>query len=193
MNLPRLFTAALLLLAAGLPAHAQTSRIRVSDAAAPPPLSAATLSTNYRLTLAAKSGEKALGEVSVLTCAKAIDASGMLEKPADGALPATQLSLRGTLAEEEGGALLLTYSFAVNAPVIQSTSSFAGSSAKRQEAEAKAGEAKPETPRTTVTSIINFRDNLSSGAVRVKAGKTYELVTTAGVVYSLTISAEPLK
>jgi len=198
MNLARLFSAALILLAAGPSAHAQAQALaprRLSnDAPAPPSLSAPTLSSNYRLTLAAKSGDKALGAVSVLTCSKSIDASGMLDKPADENLPAAMLSLRGTLMEEEGGALLLNYSFGVSTPVVsQMMTSSAALSVKRQEADAKAGDAKVESPRGTVSSTISFRDYTSSGSVRVKAGSTYELVTMAGVVYSLTISPEPLK
>ncbi|MCX6847396.1 MAG: hypothetical protein NTY98_00590 [Verrucomicrobia bacterium] len=198
MNLARLLPAALILLAVGPSAHAQQSRRATNEAPAPSSLTAETLSTNYRLTLAAKSGDKALGEISVLTCARKIDASGMLDKPADDTLPSTLLSIQGTLTEQEGGALMLAYSFGVSTPVVSQTMSFGGSSAKRTEADAKAGDAKaaaearPEQ-RGSVSSVITYRDHLSSGSVRVKAGSSYDLVTMAGVVYSLTITPEAQK
>ncbi|WP_395738862.1 hypothetical protein [Prosthecobacter sp.] len=200
----RLLSFAALLLAAGLPAAHAQSRLRVpGEPPAAAPVSAATLSTNYRLTLAAKSGEKALGQISLLTCARTIDASGMLDKPADEALPAAMLSLRGTLTEEEGGALLLNYTFGLSTPVVSKTMTSAmGASAKRAEPDAKAAadananenaSAKPEPPRAASTSLISYRDSASSGALRMKPGSTYELVTMAGVVYSLTLVPEPLK
>ncbi len=199
MNPARLLSAALILLAAGTSAHAQVPRRTSNEAPAPEPLSAAILSTNYRLTLAAKSGDKALGEISVLTCSKNIEASGMLDLPADIEHPSTLLSIRGTLTEQEGGALMLAYSFGVNTPLVsQSMSTFGGSAAKRPEADAKPGDAKaaaepkPEM-RGNVSSSITYKDHNTSGSVRVKAGSTYELVTMAGVVYSLTISPEPQK
>jgi hypothetical protein len=196
----RLVTATLLLAASLTAAHAQTGRRVVADAPAAAPLSSAMLSTNYRITLAANSGEKELGQISVLTCARSIEASGMMTKPADDVLPAASLSLRGTLTEEEGGALLLSYTFGLSSPVISQTLT---SGAKRPEADAKAGDAKaaadananakPEPPRFASTSIISYRDSSSSGALRMKPGNTYELVTMAGVVYSLTLAPEPLK
>jgi hypothetical protein len=123
----------------------------------------------------------------------------MIRKTADEPMPATTLTLRGKLAEQEGGALLLTYTFGVSIPVVsQSVSTFGGTSAKRPEADAKPGDgkaaadAKPE-PRGSYSTSISYRDHFSNGALRVKPGSTYELVTMAGVVYSLTISPEPQK
>lgn len=197
MNLARILPAALILLAASQHAQAELGR------SAPPSQATPALSTNYRLKLAAKSGDKALGEISLLTCAPAIDASGFLDKPADEALPATTLTLRGKIEEQEGGALLMTYTFGVSTPEVSRTMPFAGAAAKRPEPEAKTGESKagdaraaaearPE-PRGPFTSVISYRDHFSTGALRMKPGSTYELLTMAGVVYSLTLSPEPQK
>lgn len=182
MNLAHLLPA-VLLLAASLPAQAELGR------SAPPPQSTPALSTNYRLKLAAKSGDKTLGEISLLTCAPAIDASGFLEKLADETLPPTTLTLRGKIAEQEGGTLLVTYTFGLSTPVVSQT---VLPPAKRPEADAKTADGKPE-PRGNVSSIISFRDHFTSGALRMKPGSTYELVTMAGTVYSLTLSPEPQK
>ncbi len=194
MNLTHLL-AAVALLGFTQSAYSQASRKLSSDGAPPPPLSAPTLSTNYRLTLTAKSGDKALGEISVLTCASAIEASGFLTKQADD-IAATTLSIRGTLTEQEGGSLMLSYTFGVVIPVVsQSLSTYSGSSSQRSAAGSKTGdtkadaEARPES-RGTVSRTISFKDCISSGALRVKAGNTYELVTMGGATYSLTISPE---
>ena len=198
MNLTRLFTA-VALLAITQAAHSQTPRKLPSDGAPPPPLSAPTLSSNYRLTLTAKSGDKALGEISVLTCSSAIEASGFLAKPADDIFPATTLSIRGTLTEQEGGSLMLGYTFGVVTPVVsQSMTNYSGSSSQRSGSGSKTGDAKADSdakpePRGNISRSFIYRDHISSGALRVKAGSTYELLTTGGVVYSLTISPEPQK
>ena len=182
MNLARILPA-VLLLATSLPAQAELSR------GAPPSQATPTLSTNYRLTLAAKSVDKALGEISLLTCSPVINASGLLDKPADATLPATTLTLRGEITEQEGGALLVTYTFGLSTPVVSQTVLLAP---KRAEADAKPADAKPES-RANVSSIISYRDHSSSGALRMKPGSTYELMTMAGTVYSLTLSPEPQK
>lgn len=183
MNLARILPAALILLTASQHAQAELGR------SAPPSQSTPALSTNYRLKLAAKSGDKALGEITLLTCAPAIDASGFLDKPADETLPATTLTLRGKIEEQEGGALLMTYTFGLSTPVVSQT---VLPPLKRAESDAKAADAKPE-PRGNVSSFISYRDHFSTGALRMKPGSTYELVTMAGVVYSLTLSPEPQK
>jgi hypothetical protein len=167
-------------------------------ASSPPSLSAPALSTNYRLALIAQSGDKSVGEISVLTCSSAIETSGYLIKPADQLMPATTLSLRGTLTEAEKGSLLFVYSFIVVTPVVsQSLMSMAsaaqrsGSDSKRSDA--KAGDETKPAPLGNVTMTFNYRDHASTGALRVKAGSTYELVSMGGITYSLKISAEPEK
>lgn len=181
MNLARTLPAAFIfLLASGLPARAELGR------SAPPSQAAPTLSTNYRLKLTANSGDKALGEISLLTCSPNIDASGFLDKPADATLPATTLTLRGKIAEQEGGALLVTYTFGLSTPVVSRTVL----PPRRAEAGAGATDAKAE-PRSAVTSMISYREHFSNGALRMQPGKSYELVTMAGTVYSLTLSPEP--
>ncbi len=190
--------AAVALLGITQSAYSQASRKIASDGAPPLPLSAPTLSTNYRLTLTAKSGDKALGEISVLTCSSAIEASGFLAKQADD-IAATTLSIRGTLTEQEGGSLMLGYTFGVVTPVVsQSLSSYSGSSSQRAGSGSKTAgskadsEATPE-PRGSVSRTFGSKDCVSSGALRVKAGSTYELVTMGGATYSITISPEPQK
>lgn len=183
MNFARILPAVLILLATSQHAQAELGR------SAPPSQSTPALSTNYRLKLAAKSGDKALGEISLLTCAPAIDASGFLDKPADETLPATTLTLRGKIAEQEGGTLLVSYTFGLSTPLVSQT---VLPPLKRAEPDAKAADAKPE-PRGNVSSSISYREHYANGALRMQPGKTYELMSMAGVVYSLTLSPDPLR
>ncbi|MBB5033334.1 hypothetical protein [Prosthecobacter vanneervenii] len=186
MKATRLLAAAFILTAASLHAQVQPARVpvRVGQSLAPASTTP-TLSTNYRLTLTAKSGDKSLGAVSQLTCSTGLEVSGFLDKPQEDSMPATTLSLHGKMAEQEDGTLLVTYHFGLSVPVVSSTTTSAP--AKSKDA---AGDKAEPAPQTTVFS---FRDHSSSGALRVRPGRSYELMTMAGVAYTLTISAEPQK
>ena len=63
-----------------------------------------TLSANYRITFSGKSGEEAIGELSVLTCSKKITLSG----PLSSSDTPTTFTITGTL-EEKDGLLILNY------------------------------------------------------------------------------------
>lgn len=178
MKATRLLAAAFLLMAASLHGQVQPARVpvRVGQSLAPASTTP-TLSTNYRLTLTAKSGDKSLGAVSQLTCSTTLEVSGFLDKPQEDSMPATTLSLYGKMAEQEDGTLLVTYHFGLSVPSVSRTTTSAE------------GKSEP-APHTTVFS---FRDHSSSGALRVRPGRSYELMTMAGVAYTLTISTDPLK
>lgn len=177
MKATRLLAAAFLLMAASLHAQAPRTGVAVPRQSLAPASTTPTLSTNYRLTLTAKSGDKPLGAVSQLTCSTTLEVSGFLDKPQEDSMPATTLSLHGKMAEQEDGTLLVTYHFGLSVPSVSRTTT---------SAEGKADPA----PQTTVFS---FRDHSSSGALRVRPGRSYELMTMAGVAYTLTISTDPLK
>lgn len=121
------------------------------------------LSSNFRLTFSGASGEKNLGQLSVLTSSPRVQVSG----PLSAEDPNTVFSIEGTLSEKEG-ALIFTYSirFTVRAQP------------------PAAGEGKP-MPQPSY-----FVDHTASGTLLMKPGEVYEVLKSGGNAYTVSISPE---
>lgn len=121
------------------------------------------LSSNFRLTFSGVSGEKNLGQLSVLTSSPRVQVSG----PLSAEDPNTIFSIEGTLSEKEG-ALIFTYS-------IQFT-------VRAQQPAAVGG-----TPGTQSTYYVEHR---VSGTLRMNPGEVYEVLKSGGNAYTVSISPE---
>lgn len=132
---------------------------------------ATTLGSNYRLNFAAISDEKPIGDISMLTCSSNLEVSGYLSKPTEETFPATSISVRGTLTEAEGGALVFGYAIALQVPYASST--------QRAAPDVKA-----------VMTTVSFANHTSSGTLLVKPGRSYNILKVGGVIYSVTITPE---
>ena len=144
-----------------------------ASAGLPPGMSLAQpselLPENYRLTFSGQSGEKRLGELSTLTCSPQITITGTLV-PEE--IPVI-FTVSGTLAEKDG-VVTFVYSIGFRIPIPAQTSQ-AGKDGER-----------------TVTNIV-YQDQQCSGALRMKPGRSYELLKAGGTTYVVTIAAEPDK
>jgi hypothetical protein len=121
------------------------------------------LSSNFRLTFSGASGEKNLGQLSVLTSSQSVQVSG----PLSAEDPNTVFSIQGTLSEKEG-ALVFTYSIRFTVRAQQPA----------------AGEGKP----TSQPSY--FVDHTASGTLRMNPGEVYEVLKSGGNAYTVSISPE---
>ena len=88
------------------------------------------------------------------------------------------LTLSGTLAEQEGGVVVLTYSVGLSVPVITNSMSVPG---------------KDGSPPQVINSNIQYSQHQATGTLRMKPGKSYELLKIAGVTYMLVMTPEPEK
>lgn len=125
-----------------------------------------TLSMNYHVTFSGTSEGKPLGELSMLTCAPEISISG----PLNSGMTPTSFTVTGSLKEEDGG-LLLGYEIDINFPVTTSMVS--------------------SKPDGQVSSSFDYKKHSSHGMLRLKPGMPYEILKSAGVVYTVTISPAP--
>ena len=107
----------------------------------------------------------------MLTCSSNIEVSGYLSKPTEETLPTTSISVRGTLTEAEGGALVFGYAISLQVPYTSST--------QRTAPDAKA-----------VMTSVSFANHTSSGTLLVKPGRNYNFLKIGGVTYSVTITPE---
>jgi len=71
------------------------------------------LSANYRVLFSGKSGEKAIGELSLLTASPLVRISG----PLDASAITTNFDVSGTIEEREGGLIAFEYSIRFEVPV----------------------------------------------------------------------------
>lgn len=127
------------------------------------------LKSNYRLTFSGTKGGKPLGELSTLTCAAQIQVSGPLEESET----PTTFTVQGVLSEKDGD-LLFAYSIGFSLPVTSSTISLNG----------KDGESRPRT------TTIQYHQHSSTGTLRMKPGRTYEVLRSGGMIYTITVSPE---
>ena len=118
------------------------------------------LKSNYRVTFSGVSGDKPLGELSTLTCAPKIELSGPLSSSER---PAS-FSVSGMLSEKEGE-MILHYQIGFSVP--SST-----------------------PPGVPVASNNQYQQHSSSGTLRMKPGKSYEVLKCGGNVYTISISPE---
>lgn len=123
-----------------------------------------TFNTNYRVTFSGKSADESLGELSTLTCARNISISGPLKSSN---LPVI-FTVSGIL-EEKDGLLIFTYSIEFRGAVITTQDS------------------RPGQPQM---SNIQYQDHFSRGALRMKPGKTYELLKSGENIYSIVVAPE---
>lgn len=125
------------------------------------------LQSNYRVTLSAKREDKPLGEISFLTCSQATRISG----PVNAERNATTINASGTLAEREDGTLAWTYALEFSIPI-----------------DTPGADAAVKAPGMPVSS--QFSNHITSGALIMKPGQSYELLKMGGVTYSVIIAPE---
>jgi hypothetical protein len=123
------------------------------------------LSTNYRITLSVKSGDKVTGDLSTLTCSRSIQVSGPI---GDSEIP-TIFKITGILDENEGK-LTFTYDIDFTVPIVNQV------------------QTGPQ-PANTLRNY-QYQSNSASGTLRMKPGKAYEVLKAGGNTYSVTISPE---
>jgi hypothetical protein len=140
----------------------------------PAPPEAKLLGSNYRIAITATTNGKAAGEVSVLTCSSAIQMDGILSMPTEANRHGAELIMRGWLAEQEGGALKLSYSIGL-------TKSFPN------QVLARTGDSEP------VSTSISVKKFGSTGMLLLQSGKSYVILKITDVVYSISIIPVPLK
>lgn len=126
-----------------------------------------SLSSNYRITFSGISGDKSLGELSTLTCSPDVSVSG----PLNATDTPTTFTVSGGLQEKDGE-LLFSYNIGFSLPV--STSTFSPP---------------PNQAAPRVTSI-QYQQHSSTGMLKMKPGKAYEVLKSAGIVYTITIAPE---
>lgn len=122
------------------------------------------LSSNFRLTFSGASGEKNLGQLSVLTSSQSVQVSG----PLNAEDPNTVFNISGTLSEKEGS-LVFTYSIGFNVRI--------------QPSVAAAGERPGNLP-------ASYANHSASGSLRIKPGEVYEVLKSGGNAYTVSISPE---
>jgi hypothetical protein len=157
-----------------VPSHPQVPQVQRSRPGAQPSTEL-DLSANHRITFAGKADDKTKGELSTLTCSSRFEVSGPLGQ---GETP-TSATLSGTLAEQEGGVLLFTYAINLTVPVVSTTTGMPVS--------AKNG------PTPASFSSVQYVQHQATGSLKMKPGKSYDLLKVGGVSYSLTIAPEPDK
>ncbi|WP_449071741.1 hypothetical protein [Prosthecobacter sp.] len=131
------------------------------------------MSTNYRVTFSGKSGEKAIGELSSLTCSPVVYISG----PLDASTTPTSFDVRGSVSEREGGLLFFEYQIGFQVPVTMSTHTT---------------QPKGEGSGSS-TSTIQYQNHTCSGSILMKPGKAYEILKAGGCSHSVMITPEPEK
>lgn len=173
---PTLGLSIVLLAAAPLVASAQQMqnavprpRVPVGPGIPTPKVGGEELKSNYRLTFSGTKGGKPLGELSTLTCAAQIQVSGPLEESET----PTTFSVQGVLGEKDGE-LQFAYSISFSLPVTSSTISLNG----------KDGESRPRS------TTIQYQQHSSTGTLRLKPGRTYEVLKSGGIIYTITVSPE---
>ncbi len=148
------------------------------------PLSAvefAGLSVNHRITLTAKEGNRPLGEISILTAAVSIELQGNLVSGEEGA-PSIGVTLSGMLREPgPGGDFTADYSLSCR------TTSTSASSVGRRVVTPGNG------PQVQIPMPLQMEAQAATGtgSLRIKPGKSYEILKSSGVTYSITITPEP--
>lgn len=130
------------------------------------------LPQNYRITITGKEADKPLGNLTGLSCTSAI----MLEGTLDNADPPTLINVSGKFDDQEGS-ITFTYSIGFNVPV--KSSSFTSGS--------------KEGNRGNTTTTISYKTQTCQGALRMKAGRSYEVLKAGGITYSVSITPEPDK
>lgn len=123
-----------------------------------------TFNTNYRVTFSGKSGDESLGELSTLTCAPNISISGPLKSSNTPIL----FTVPGIL-EERNGLLIFTYSIDYSSAILTTQGSRL---------------CQPQM------SNIQYQDHSSKRALKMKPGKTYELLKSGGNIYSIVVAPE---
>jgi hypothetical protein len=127
------------------------------------------LSVNYRIAITATENGTRLGELAALTCTSAFQLNGGVNKRSnDDPLGAT-LSVNGALAEQEGGTLKLSYSVIIHTAVPSQTISAPGGG-------------------PSLTTTHSFKRTGASGMLLLKPGQSYEVLTTSGTVYAISIT-----
>lgn len=138
----------------------------------PPSQQAEILNSNYRITFSGKSDDKSLGELSSLTCSPNIVVSG----PLDSSETPTSFSVTGAL-EERDGLILFSYQIQFTIPMFTTT---------QQAQPASAGQAPAPAPNRH----IQYMTHSSSGILKMKPGKTYDLLKVGGNVYTMVVAPE---
>jgi hypothetical protein len=118
------------------------------------------LKSNYRITFSGVSGDKPLGELSALTCAPRIELSG----PLSASERPANFTVSGTLSEKEGEMIFL-YQIGFSVP-------------------------SSVPPGVPGAGNIQYQQHSSSGTLRMKPGKSYEVLKCGGNVYTISISPE---
>ena len=129
----------------------------------------ATLSTNFRITFSGKSGEKSIGELSCLTCSKAISLSG----PLDSSDTPTTFNVRGTL-EEKDGVVLFSYSLNYRCAVTTAVH------------QPQPGQ--PQQPGGYRS--VQYLDHSTEGTLKMKPGQSYDLLRAGGNTYSIIVAPQ---
>ncbi len=124
------------------------------------------LTGNYRLSFTGKAGEKALGELSALTCSPRVSVAG----PLDASEIPTSFEVTGTIAEREGGLIYFDYQILFSVPVPQQTHA-----------------AKENGP---VTTNYSYQRHSCTGSLLMKPGKAYDILKAGGATHSVTITPE---
>jgi len=133
------------------------------------PQPAGTLSANYRITFSGKSNDKPLGELSSLTCSNTIRLSGPLSSSDE----PTTFSVSGTL-EEKDGLIVFNYAIEFRVPVVST----------------------PQGPQPNQPvppggyRSVQYMDHSSTGMLKMKPGKAYDLLKAGGNTYSITVAPE---
>ena len=122
------------------------------------------LSTNYRITFSGKSDGKSLGELSTLTCARKTTISG----PLNSSDTPTTFTV-SALLEEKDGLLLFTYSIGFRVPITTM---------------------RPPQPGQPPSPSFQYQDHTSQGTLKMKPGKTYDLLKSGGNIYSIVVAPE---
>ena len=128
-----------------------------------------SLSTNYRITFSGKSDEKSLGELSSLTCSRNI----LIEGPLNSSDTPSIFSVSGTLEEEEG-LIIFNYSIGFRCPVVITNPQ----------------PGQPQVPGMSRTTTIQYQDHSVKGTLKMKPGKSYDLLRAGGNVYSIVVAPE---
>lgn len=135
----------------------------------------ASLSSNFRLTLSGKAGDKSLGELSALTSSPTIQISG----PMDGSELSATYSISGLLEEKEGK-ILFAYTISFSVPVVTESQSLRPS-------------AKGEAAAVATTRNIQYQQHSANGTLRMVPGKTYEVLKAGGATYTIVVAPEDEK
>jgi hypothetical protein len=134
-----------------------------------------TLSANYRITFSGKSGEEAIGELSVLTCSKKITLSG----PLSSSDTPTTFTITGTL-EEKDGLLILNYSLSYRVAVVMGD----------QSSQPGQPQLPGQPPQPARYRSVQYMDHSTQGALKMKPGQNYDLLKAGGNTYSIIVAPE---